>query len=71
VTYTVHAGSDAPHTARLPRLDQAERAARDIVARSPGAVVEIRWRGGSVATVRTDAAGAVWVDDGAPTDRLL
>ena len=70
MTYTVHGGPDAWGSA-AQRLDQAERAARDIVARSPGAVVEIRWRGGSVATVRTDADGAVWVDDGAPTDRLL
>ena len=70
MTYTIHGGADAWGSA-AQRLDQAEQAARDIVARSPGAVVEIRWHGGSVATVRTDAAGAVWVDYGAPTDRLL
>ena len=71
MTYTVHPAPDRPRAWRLTRLDQAEFAARKLAAQSPGSIVEIKWRGGLVATVRTDAAGRVWLDEGAIAGRLL
>ena len=71
MSYTVHPAPDRPWACCLTRIEQAERVARNIAEQSPGSIVEIRWRGGLVATVRTDAAGRVWLDEGASAGRLL